>query len=85
MLYVDCHSHRQIAEAVGVQLVVFAADGRVVDERGLELAGVRIERRLVEVEHRVEEPRAADEFVQCLAFGILLGRAVVNDPVARIG
>src|SRR5262245_35357781 len=73
---VDCHSHREIAGAVGVKLVSRPAGRTFGHELRLEAAGLRVERRLVEIDHAVEQARRADEFVERLALVILLGEAV---------
>src|SRR5262245_4248806 len=73
---VDCYSHREIAGAVGVKLVARPAGRTFGHELRLEAAGLRVERRLVEIDHAVEQARCADEFVERLAFVILLGEAV---------
>src|SRR5215468_2172393 len=70
---VDRHSHREIAGAVGVELVARPAGRTFGHELRLEAAGLWIERRLVEVDHAVEQTGRADEFVECLALVILLG------------
>src|SRR5262252_5162525 len=73
---VDRQSHREVAGAVGVELVARPAGRTFRHELRLEAAGVRIERCLVEVDHAVEQARPADEFVERLALVILLGKAV---------
>src|SRR6516162_744185 len=73
---VDRHSHREVAGAVGVKLVARPPGRAFGHELRLEAAGLRIERRLIEVDHAVEQARRADEFVERLALVILLGEAV---------
>src|SRR5262249_57938263 len=72
---VDRHSHGEIAGAVGVELVARAAGGAFGNEFGLEPAAVRIERRFIEIGDAVEQARGANELVERLALGVLLGRA----------
>jgi hypothetical protein len=58
---VDRRSHGEIAGAVGVKLVARAAGGALGNELGLEPAGVRVERRFVEIGDAVKYARGADE------------------------
>ena len=59
-----------------MQLVARTAGGALGHEFRLEFAGRRIGRRLVEIDHAVEQARGADELVQRLALLVLLGKAM---------
>src|SRR5262249_60972309 len=69
---VDCHSHREIAGAVGVKLVARPAGRAFGHELRLEAAGLRVARRLLDVDHAVEQAPWSDEFLSPLSLLILL-------------
>src|SRR5206468_5932104 len=73
---IDCHAHREIAGPVRVQLVSRSSDRAVRHKFRLEAAGLRIERRLVEVDHTIKQARGANELVERLALLVLLEKAV---------
>src|SRR6185436_13960832 len=52
---VDRHGHREVTGAIGVQLVARTANRAVGDELSPQATGLRIESRLVEVRHAVEQ------------------------------
>src|SRR6478609_5248229 len=78
-------AHRQISGPVGVKLVAGAAGGAFGNELRLEPARLRIERRLVEIDHAIKRARCADEVVERLPLGILLRETVRGAGTAERG
>jgi len=73
---IDRIAHRCETGAVRVQQIARTADGRVRLELGFEGSGRAIDRDGIEVEHAVEDPGSAYEFVQRPALGIDLQRSI---------
>src|SRR5690242_8919367 len=74
---VDDHSHRQIARAIGMQLIARISDRAVRNELRLQATRL-IDRDTVEIGDAVEEAGAPDEVIQASALRILLRRAMVR-------
>src|SRR5580658_6217078 len=73
---IDRLAHGEIAGAIRVQPVAGAAGRALGHELGAQLAGLRIDGGAVEIGDAVEQAAGADELVERLALGILLGEAV---------
>ena len=66
-----------------MELVAGAADGALGNEFRLEASRGRIERRVIEIDHAVERARGADELVESLPFGVLLGETMRRAGAAQ--
>src|SRR5882724_3176723 len=73
---IDRFPHRQIAGAVGVELVARTSRGAFRNELGFQAPGPRVKRDLVEIDHAVEQAAGTNELVERLALLILFGKSV---------